>query len=171
MIDACGRLALRGMEFTLSLVGQGPERERLQQRASRAGLRHFEILPNQDQRTLGCIYRAASAFVLPTLEDVWGLVVSEALWAGTTVLCSKYAGCAEIVPPENVFDPISEDSFDAALAKVFDGSLRRSSSDALVTCEEVGEAIARSIALGSPSRKGKDALNPVLAITGVNRPE
>ncbi len=153
------------------LVGQGPERERLKLQASRLGLRHFQILPNQDQRALNEIYHSATAFVLPSLEDVWGLVVSEAAWAGIPVLCSKYAGCAEIVSPEYVFDPMSEKSFDEALAKIFDGTLCTPVKDELATCEEVGEAIAWSIAQGSPAERTSTVRPPAYAPTGADRLE
>lgn len=145
LIDACGRLASRGKEFTLVLVGAGPEQQRLEEQAKRVGLRHFHILPNQSQAALSSLYKAASAFVFPTLEDVWGLVVSEAMWAGTPVLCSKYAGSAEIVAAENLFDPTSEVSFDDGLERIFRGELRFESGNALMTCGQVGDAIVRSI--------------------------
>lgn len=151
LLEACGRLTARGGEFTLVLVGAGPEREALQTQAAELGIRHFHMLPNQTQGALNEIYRSADVFILPTLEDVWGLVVSEALWAGTPVLCSKYAGCAELVPEGNVFDPMSEESFDLALTKVMEGKVSAADPAVLRTCEQVGEIIGRSIVRGSPA--------------------
>lgn len=148
LLAACGRLADRGDEFTLVLVGEGPERANLEEQAKRLGLRHFHILPNQSQAALSALYQEATAFVFPTLEDVWGLVVSEALWAGTPVLCSKYAGSSEVVEPENLFDPMSNDSFDRALRRVFAGELHAGSRSTLQTCEQVGDALV--IAIGEP---------------------
>lgn len=151
LIEASGRLAARGVEFTLAIVGQGPERERLIELAKQNGIEHFIILPNQPQHALNEIYRAADVFVFPTLEDVWGLVVNEALWAGTPVLCSKYAGCApELLPESNVFDPMSPESFDAALAKVLDQSVCPPDLSRLKTWQEVGEMISRSLQDGTP---------------------
>ncbi len=124
LIQACGRMTRQGHSFTLVLVGSGCEYEALLALAKENGLEHFHILPEQPQVVLNQLYRRANAFVFPTLEDVWGLVVNEALWAGCPVLCSTYAGCApEIVPEGNIFDPMSPESFDAALAKIFNGSL------------------------------------------------
>ena len=145
LIDACGRLARNGKEFTLVLVGAGPEQQHLEKQAQHVGLRHFHVLPHQSQAALSALYKAASAFVFPTLEDVWGLVVSEAIWAGTPVLCSKYAGSSEIVNAENVFDPTSEASFDHALERALEGRLRPESRASLMTCEQVGDAIVQSI--------------------------
>ena len=168
LIDACGRLASRGHTFSLVLVGHGPERERLEEQAGRLGLRHFHILPNQDQLTLSRLYRSAGVFVLPTLEDVWGLVVSEAIWSGLPVLCSRYAGCAEIVDAEHVFDPMSDESFDSALAKVFGATLHATNPGVLMTCRDVGQLIGRAILRGTPLESTTETTRRVL--TGADRP-
>jgi glycosyltransferase involved in cell wall biosynthesis len=46
---------------------------------------------------LGTYFRNADVFVLPTLEDTWGVVVLEAMILGKPVLCSKGAGAVEMV--------------------------------------------------------------------------
>ena len=151
LIEACGRLAARGFDFTLVIVGQGPERERLIELAKQNRIEHLMILSNQPQPALNEIYRAADVFVFPTLEDVWGLVVNEALWAGTPVLCSKYAGCApELLPDSSIFDPMAPESFDAALVKIFDHSVCPPDRSRLKTWQEVGEMISRSLQDGRP---------------------
>ena len=145
LIDACARLAARGVPFTLVLVGSGPERDRLQSQAARAGLQHFHLLTNQSTRALNELYRRADVFVLPTLEDVWGLVVNEALWAGLPVLCSEYAGAAELVPAANLFDPLSPESFDQALQKVLRHAVPSVDTAPLMTWQEVTERIRKGI--------------------------
>ena len=69
------------------------------------GFRQVDELPE--------FYTLATAFVLPSREEEWGLVVNEAMACGLPVLVSKVAGCAEdlVRHGENgfVFDP-----FDAA---------------------------------------------------------
>ncbi len=58
-------------------------------------------------------FRGADVFVLPTLEDTWGVVVLEAMVLGKPVLCSKWAGAAEIVVDgENgyIFDPYNPEA-------------------------------------------------------------
>ena len=161
LIEACGRLAANGADFSLVVVGQGPEQNRLRELANQSGIKHLEILPNQAQSTLNEIYRSADAFVFPTLEDVWGLVVNEAMWTGTPVLCSKYAGCAtELLPESNIFDPLSEESFDLALARILNQSVCPPDHSKLKTCEEVSGLICRAIQSGSPI----DAAGKVLSV-------
>lgn len=153
LIEACGRAAARGAEFRLVLVGKGPEEEALREKARACGLRHFEILPNQSQPVLNEIYRAADVFVFPTLEDVWGLVVNEAMWVGTPVLCSKYAGCApELLPETCIFDPASAESFDAALELALAGKVPSPDRSRLRTWQQVGELLCASLESGTPVR-------------------
>ena len=151
LVEACGRLIQQGRTFSLVLVGNGPDKERLQQRAAVLGIRNFHLLPNQSQSALSRLYREAQVFVFPTYEDVWGLVVNEAIWAGVPVLCSQYAGCApEIVPAENIFDPTDPKSFDAALANIFLGRVKPSDRTRLMTCSQASDLITRSITSGAP---------------------
>ena len=151
VIEACGRLALRGARFSLVIVGQGSEFDRLQALAKENGIERFCILPNQPQSVLNEIYRSADVFVLPTLEDNWGLVVNEAMWAGTPVLCSRYAGCAqELLPESNIFDPLSPDSFDRVLLKVVDNTISPPDRSTLLTWQLVSDLIRRSLQAGSP---------------------
>ncbi len=153
LIEASGRAQARGAEFSLVLVGKGPEEEALRELARAQGLRHFEILPNQSQSTLNAMYRAADAFVFPTLEDVWGLVVNEAMWAGLPVLCSQFAGCArELLPESSVFDPTAEASFDAALEQALRGELAPPDRGRLLTWQQVGDLLVESLESGRPVR-------------------
>ena len=58
LIEACGRLASRGAQLSLVIVGHGPDRQQLHELAKECGIKHFEILPNQTQCSLNEIYRA-----------------------------------------------------------------------------------------------------------------
>lgn len=153
LIEACGRAAKRGAEFSLVLVGKGPEEDSLRRLAHENGLKHFEILPNQSQKTLNAMYRAADVFVFPTLEDVWGLVVNEAMWAGMPVLCSQFAGCAkELLPEESIFDPTNDASFDAALERALSGAMAPPERSRLLTWQQVSELLCTSLEKGQPVR-------------------
>lgn len=121
LIESCARLAKQGLKFSLVLVGNGPERNALVKLAEDQGFQGLLILPNQNQERINQLYHEADLFVFPTLEDIWGLVVNEALWAGMPVVCSRYAGCAvELIPEERVFDPLVPDSIDVVIKNNLD---------------------------------------------------
>ena len=70
--------------------------------------RHVRFVGSVPYERLGFYFRGCDVFVLPTLEDTWGMVVLEALSFGKPVLCSKYAGTKEMIEPGVngfVFDP------------------------------------------------------------------
>ena len=56
---------------------------------------------------------------MPTLEDNWSLVVSEAMACGLPILCSCYNGCyPELIEPGGngwIFDPLDETDTYSAL--------------------------------------------------------
>jgi 1,2-diacylglycerol 3-alpha-glucosyltransferase len=84
-----------GGDWSLVLAGDGPERPRMEELAARspfaadirfAGLRSTAELPE--------FYAFASAFVLPSTREPWGLVVNEAMASGLPVIVSDRCGCA-----------------------------------------------------------------------------
>jgi glycosyltransferase involved in cell wall biosynthesis len=112
LLEAAASIQREGFQFSLLLVGDGPESEYLKRYADELGLTCVHFLPSQPYDVLPAVYRSADCLVFPTLEDVWGLVVNEALWSGIPVACSIYAGCAEeLVPEPNRFDPLNHEDF------------------------------------------------------------
>lgn len=73
-------------------------------------------------------YYAADFFVLPTREDIWGLVVNEALSYALPVITTKacVAGIELINEGENgyLMENCSEDDLSAALTKMLDTSIK-----------------------------------------------
>ncbi|AFZ69516.1 glycosyltransferase family 4 protein [Deinococcus peraridilitoris] len=146
LMESAARIQHEGYVFTLLLVGGGPEQKELEQLAAVLNLRNVHFLPPQAPEGMPAVYRSADCLVFPTLEDVWGLVVNEALWSGLTVLSSVYAGCTEeIVPEQNRFDPLNADDFDRALRLAVTGGLAKADTSPLLPTSEVSERIASDI--------------------------
>lgn len=82
----------------LIIVGDGPERGRLQQLSSQLGIQKRILwkgtLSYLDVRAW---MRRADVLVLPSRFDGWGAVVSEALLCGTPVICTDYCGAADLI--------------------------------------------------------------------------
>jgi glycosyltransferase involved in cell wall biosynthesis len=99
LLRACELLVQRGVDsFSVAVVGEGEEGEELRKQTALLGLEariHWAGAINYSD--LGFCYQDCDAFVLPTLEDTWAMVVLEAMVAGKAVLCSKFAGARELV--------------------------------------------------------------------------
>jgi glycosyltransferase involved in cell wall biosynthesis len=107
----------------LWLAGAGPQRQALETLASSTGsasrIRFLGHLPNAE---LGDAYRAADAFVLPSLFETQGMVCIEAMQFGTPLVVSDgIVSCRELV--DNgvngvLFDHTSEDDLVRALEQL-----------------------------------------------------
>jgi glycosyltransferase involved in cell wall biosynthesis len=146
LLDAAAIVQREGRSFSLLLVGDGPEREALEARAAALGLRNVHFRPGRPPAEMPAVYRSGDFLVFPTRADVWGLVVNEALWSGVPVLASIHAGCAaELLPPEQLFDPDDPADLAAALHAALDGRVGPPDTSRLMRCAEVGDLIADEI--------------------------
>jgi len=75
------------------VCGAGPLGEELKSLATRLALQGVHWPGFASYEDLPACYGLASAFILPSLKDTWGLVVNEAMAAGLPVLVSDRVGC------------------------------------------------------------------------------
>jgi glycosyltransferase involved in cell wall biosynthesis len=87
-IDAC-----RGLDLELRVVGEGPERARLESMAAGQGVRWLGQVSTPDLRDL---YRTAACLVQPGVED-FGMAAVEALACGCPVVAVGRGGVLDIV--------------------------------------------------------------------------
>mgnify|MGYP000645005776 CR=1 FL=1 len=110
LLQACAILKKQGYsDYTLLIVGKGDQQDELE-----AFIKEQDF-PEQvnwvgwvDYGSLGAYFQQADIFVFPTFEDVWGMVVPEAMVFGKPILCSNgAASCELVVEGENgyIFDP------------------------------------------------------------------
>jgi glycosyltransferase involved in cell wall biosynthesis len=153
LLDAAARLQEEGFSFSLLLVGDGPERSSLERRADELGLRSVHFHAPQSSSQIPALYRTGDVLVFPTLEDVWGLVVNEALWSGVPALVSIYAGCAgELVSESSTFDPLNPRDFVAKLRLAVAGGVPPPDLTRLKRIDEVSRTLMHELysALGHP---------------------
>ena len=110
LLSACVILQKQGYRnYTLLIVGDGAQRQELETFCQKHSLQACVKWAGQvDYKLIGTYFHHADVFVLPTLEDTWGMVVLEAMVLGKAILCSKAAGASEmIVEGENgyLFEP------------------------------------------------------------------
>jgi glycosyltransferase involved in cell wall biosynthesis len=97
LIEAFGRLARQGVEFTGILIGQGPLRSRLENQVLRLGLQgRVKLLGPRPHDQLPDWYRAADLFVLPSHSEGVPVVLLEAAACGTPFVASRVGGIPEI---------------------------------------------------------------------------
>lgn len=72
-------------ETGIYIVGGEPTEEYLRLREE-LGLNNVHFVGFQDKEALAKYYRASDVFVLPTREDIWGLVINEAMAYGLPVI-------------------------------------------------------------------------------------
>ena len=119
LLEACQQLKAEGNRvFTLLVIGEGSQQESLQEYCRVNELDHVHWLGQMDYGELGAYFQRSDVFILPTLEDVWGMVVLEAMALGKPILCSKQAGASElVVEGQNgyLIDPQEVDSIAKAM--------------------------------------------------------
>src|SRR6478672_3049378 len=110
LLEACALLKAQGYsEYTLLIVGEGDQRQELEAFIQERNFTDQVTWAGWvDYGRLGAYFQQADVFVFPTFEDVWGMVVPEAMVFGKPILCSKGAAACELIREgENgyLFDP------------------------------------------------------------------
>ena len=146
LMSAVARASANGVEFSLKLVGSGHRRQDLEEQVNLLGLSCVEFLGGVDPQQLPTLYRGADVLLFPTLEDIWGLVVNEALLCGLPVVCSRYAGCApELLDEIDIFDPLCPNDFDRAILRAVEISGRLSDASRIWPLSQVARSISSAI--------------------------
>jgi len=80
-------------DFVLDVIGAGVEKDKVQELAGELGIRNYINFLGFKQKEEMPFYMARSdVFVFPTLYDIWGLVLVEAMAAGLACVSSIHAG-------------------------------------------------------------------------------
>ena len=121
--------ALAGMRpvrrpVSLTVVGSGPQQDELEALARSLEVRGIRFAGFVDQDKLPIHYAAADVFVLPTLDDPFGMVLLEAAASGLALVASKHAGATLDLVQDGesglVFDPQDEQALSERIARLAD---------------------------------------------------
>jgi glycosyltransferase involved in cell wall biosynthesis len=98
LLEALAQLDRDGIGFHATLVGDGPDRSRIERLARELGLAGKVEFPGAlpADRTLA-LYAQADAFCLPSFAEGLPVVLMEALAAGVPAVASRTAGTPELV--------------------------------------------------------------------------
>lgn len=96
LLEAFRQLRDRGVEATLCLVGDGPDRESLEQQAKALGvIRHCIFLGYQEE--MGRWFEAFDVFALPSANEGTPVSAIEALAAGCPVVATRVGGVPDVI--------------------------------------------------------------------------
>lgn len=91
-------LATLNVPFHLTLVGDGPDRARLESLTDQLGLRpHITFAGNIGQNAIHTYYQRAHLFVLPSFAEGLPVVLIEAMASGVPVISTRIAGIPELI--------------------------------------------------------------------------
>ncbi|MHC0036443.1 glycosyltransferase family 4 protein [Pseudoneobacillus sp. C159] len=91
--------------YQLIIIGDGELKSKLIKKIKELGITNITILDFMDKKQLINYYNAADIFVLPTREDIWGLVINEAMANALPVITTDrcVAGIELVKENENGF--------------------------------------------------------------------
>jgi len=98
LLDAVAELARRGTKVEATIVGDGPLRKQLEQRAAEHGVAELVSLPGAvGQADIGAFYDQADVFCLPSFAEGLPVVLMEAMAMELPVVSTRIMGIPELV--------------------------------------------------------------------------
>jgi glycosyltransferase involved in cell wall biosynthesis len=144
--------------WKLVLVGDGELKPALQAEAYALGIADDVVFPGfAAYHALPAYYGLASAFVLASTVEQWGLVVNEAMASVLPVLVSDRCGCA----PDLVENGVNGFTFDPHDVGVLASLMVRLSRDC--DLEQMGDASARIVDKWTPNLFAENLLRAAIA--------
>jgi glycosyltransferase involved in cell wall biosynthesis len=90
LIKACKLLEEKGLDFQLTIVGEGYLKEKLQEEAKGLKVRFLGFISDNEQ--LLKVYRESNLLVVPSFKESFGLVYVEAMTQGLPIIYTKGQG-------------------------------------------------------------------------------
>ena len=111
VLQIAKRLHERGVNYQLTLVGDGPERPKFTAFVKQQGLgNEIRFTGWQPMNTLGKYYEAAHFLIFPSSSEGWPKVLSEAMAYGVVPLASSIASIPQILEETKAGLAISPDN-------------------------------------------------------------
>jgi len=129
LIKAYNMLKQEHDEICLNIIREGVLKDKLEKMCIENNIKdvYFKGWVSEEMKYI--YYSTSDLFVLPTLDDVWGLVINEAMCCGLPVISTKAAGASwdMIIPEENgyVVEPSNLDQLYLAMKNIMEDKFLR----------------------------------------------
>jgi colanic acid/amylovoran biosynthesis glycosyltransferase len=101
LVQACARLRDAGQAFHLTMVGAGPDRERIEKTIALLRLQqHITLTGALNQEAVRTHFQEADVFVLPSLAEGIPVVLMEAMSSGVPCISCPVNGIPELIQHE-----------------------------------------------------------------------
>lgn len=129
-IEAVGDAIRRGSDLTLTVIGEGPERDRLRALACQEGIAdrvEFSGMVRHNELASALMWH--DVLVFPSREDHTGRGAIEAMSVGLPVIASSHSGAADILVTDDqngrIVDPLNRPAFAQLLNDLCPQSIQR----------------------------------------------
>lgn len=138
LVQACARLRDETLDFLLTLVGDGPDRGRIEQTVAQLKLgAHVTLTGSLNQEAVRSHFARADIFVLPSLAEGIPVVLMEAMSSGVPCISTPVNGIPELIEHERtglLAMPGDVESLTTQLRRlILDPALRRTLAEAAHT--------------------------------------
>jgi glycosyltransferase involved in cell wall biosynthesis len=109
-------------KISLIVIGNGPQKNYIEEFVKQNKIPNMHLLGQKPYEEVIQYYHSSDIFILPTLEDLFSLVVMEAMACGLPVLTTIYNGARELIREgENgyIFDSANIEDIKKVLVKVY----------------------------------------------------
>jgi glycosyltransferase involved in cell wall biosynthesis len=161
LLRAAALLNREEMSFQLAMLGSGETEPELRAMAQGLGLANVSFAGFVNQSALPRYYGACDVFVLPSVDEPWGLAINEAMCAGLPIIASSEIGCV----PDLVRDGGNGRLFSAGNIVALADALRSLIADPVLR-ERMGQASRDLIARWSYA-ECEAGLSAALAAVGI----
>jgi glycosyltransferase involved in cell wall biosynthesis len=135
LLDALNQLKEKGYDFEAEIVGEGPLEEEFKKKIEQSSLSgSVFLMPMMPQEKLKILYDECDIFVLPSMEEGFGMVLVEAQLCRKPVVGVKSGGILDIIEHEKT----------GLFALPKDSSSLASAIERLLTNEKYSEELANA---------------------------
>ena len=118
----------------LTIVGTGQLLPQIKQIIAKKKLKDIKLIGHTEQYQLSKIYATASILVLPSHQEVWGLVVNEALHSGLKVVVGDKCGCAPDLVKQGKNGYVFKSGSVSSLASTLQQAVNQQPFFSIITC-------------------------------------